>query len=370
MLARILPTLVCAIVVALPQSAGAAAVPRAPKIFAGVTGGQNTTQYAARTAGSRATAAAAAPRDALLPPAGEVFTGVAMGDSLSDFVARTGRSPAVWEQFVAFNHNYHWAIDLAARAHTRLMLALSTAPGQDQPGSISPGAIAAGHGDRWLVGMRRRLAAFGAPVYLRFLGEMNNCHNAYAPLSCSGASRGSRYSARSFVAAWRRTATIMRGADAAAIDAQLAALHQPRLQTPASDLPAAQVAMVWSPMTAGSPAVGALEPARFWPGRRWADWVGTSFYSRFPNFGGLTPFYDRFAVGQRMPFMFAEWAMWSNPDPGFVRGVLSWTRAHRRTRMLVYNQGKNPHGPFRLAQFPAAASVLRKGLAASVFAAR
>lgn len=368
--ARILPTLVCAIVVALPQSAGAAASPGAPRIFAGVTGGQNTTQYAARTGPPRAAAASVSAPGALLPPAGEVFTGVAMGDSLGDFVRRTGRAPAVWEQFVSWNHNYRWAIDLVRQAHTRLMLALSTAPGQDRAGSISPGAVAAGRGDRWLVGMRRRLADFGAPVYLRFLGEMNNCHNAYAPLSCSGASRGSRFSARSFVAAWRRTATILRGADASAIDAQLAALHQPRLQASATDLPVAQVAMVWSPMTAGSPAVGALDPGRFWPGRRWADWVGTSFYSRYPNFRWLTPFYDRFAARQRLPFMFAEWAMWSNPDPGFVRGVLGWTRAHRRTRMLVYNQGKNPHGPFRLAQFPAAASVLRRGLAAPEFSAR
>jgi hypothetical protein len=312
-------------------------------------------------------AAAPAP-DPLLPPSGKVFTGVAMGSSLDDFVHRTGRSPAVWEQFVSWNHNYQWAIDLAQRAHTRLMLALSTAPGQDQGGTISPAAIAAGRGDRWLVTMRRRLSAFGAPVYLRFLGEMNNCHNAYAPLSCSGRSRGRAYSAGAFVAAWRRTATIMRATDVAAANAALARLHQPALHA-TGDLPPVQVAMVWSPMTQGSPLVSSLDPGRFWPGRRWLDWVGTSFYSKFPNFRWLSPYYARFAQARRAPFMFAEWAMWSNPDPGFVRSVLSWTREHPRTRMLVYNQGKNPHGPFRLAGFPAAAQALRHGLtSSSIFA--
>src|SRR3954447_22306173 len=113
---RSLIVLACAIVVAIPRSAGA--VP-------------------------------------LLPPAGKVFTGVAMGYDLSDFVHRIGHKPAVWEQFVAFDHSYEWAIRLAEQQGTRLMLALSTSSGQDQPGSISPGAIAAGRGDRWLRALKR-----------------------------------------------------------------------------------------------------------------------------------------------------------------------------------------------------------------------
>lgn len=68
-----------------------------------------------------------------------------------------------------------------------------------------------------------------------------------------------------------------------------------------------------------------------------------------------------------MPFMFAEWAMWENGDSGFVRQVMSWTREHPRTRMLIYNQGKDPAGPFRLGQFPSAAQALRDGLGARRF---
>src|SRR3954447_459526 len=298
---RSLIVLACAIVVAIPRSAGA--VP-------------------------------------LLPPTGKVFTGVAMGYDLSDFVHRTGHKPAVWEQFISWKHSYRWAIQLAEQQGTRLMLALSTAPGQDRAGTISPGAIAAGRGDRWLLALKRDLADVGGPVYLRFLGEMNNCHNAYAPMACSGASRGPAYSAGAFVAAWRHVARIMRGAD---------------------------VAMVWTPMTGGSPMVASLDPARFWPGGRWTDWVGTSFYSKFPRFDWLSGYYARFAARYRKPFMFAEWALWENGDPGFVRSVLRWTRTHRRTRMLVYNQGKRTDGPFRLNKFPAAAAVLRRGLAGSVF---
>ncbi|MCW2991355.1 MAG: hypothetical protein JWM73_1949 [Solirubrobacterales bacterium] len=306
----------------------------------------------------------------LLPAPGKVLTGVAMGYELDDFTQRAGRKPAVWEQFISFDRSFHWAIDLAEREDTRLMLAVSTAPGQDQAGSISPGAIAAGRGDRWLLTVRNAFAAFARPAYLRFLGEMNNCHNAYAPMSCNGASRGARYSAAAFIAAWRRTAAIMRGDSFPAINARLRALHQHALRAPAVPLVPAQIAMVWSPMTGGSPMVGALDPARFWPGRRWVDWVGTSFYSRYPNFDWLTTYYQRFAQRYRRPFMFAEWAMWENGDPGFVRSVLGWTRSHPRTRMLVYNQGKDPEGPFRLKHFPAAALALRLGLGSGLFSAR
>src|SRR4051812_44419524 len=301
------------------------------------------------------------------PPAGKVFTGVAMGYNLSDFLRRTHHPPAVWEQFVTFNNSYEWAVRLARQERTRLMLAVTTAPGQDRAGGISPGRIAAGRGDRWLMGLRRDLAAFALPVSLRFLGEMNNCHNAYAPLNCNGSSRGAAYSARSFVRAWRRVAVVMRGTSGTQIDARLRALGLPRLRVAVGDLEPARIALVWSPMTGGSPLIGALDPARFWPGRRWTDWVGTSFYSKFPRFSGLSSYYARFAGRYRLPFVFAEWAMWDNGDPGFVRSVLGWTRAHRRTRMLVYNQGKRTNGPFRLRQFPSAARVLRHGLRASLF---
>lgn len=328
---RFLATLVCAMTLALPRAASAVA---------------------------------------WLPADGRVFTGVAMGSDLADFTRRAGRKPDVWEQFVAWHGRYRWAIDLAQAAGTRLLLALSTAQGQDRPASISPAALAAGRGDGWLLELRADLAAFGRPVYLRFLGEMNNCHNAYAPLSCSGAARGPSHAASAFVAAWRRTAVIMRSGTESQIARGLRALGQPPLHGRLGALAPPRIAMVWSPMTAGSPMVAALDPGRFWPGARYVDWVGTSFYSRYPNFRWLTPFYERFAARHRRPFMFAEWAMWENGDPGFVRDVLAWTRAHRRTRMLVYNQGKDPHGPFRLERFPAAARALRQGLATGLFAAR
>ena len=244
------------------------------------------------------------------------------------------------------------------------MLHLSTAAAQRARGTIAPGAIARGEGDAYLVRLNRALAAHGAPVYLRLMAEMNNCDLAYASHGCDGRSRGRDHGAARFRAAWRRVVTIVRGGD---VDARLRALGQPALGE--GVLPRPQVAFVWSPMTGGSPMIDALRPERFWPGRGYVDWVATSFYSRFPNFHFLEPFYRRFAVRQRRPFAFGEYAMWGGDDAGFARRLVGWVRSHDRVRMLVYNQGENPVGPFRLRRFPRAARVLRSALSSSRFAA-
>ena len=132
------------------------------------------------------------------------------------------------------------------------------------------------------------------------MGEMNNCNNPYAAYSCSGGRRDADHSPRDVQAsAWKRAYLIMHGGDVAAINARLAALRPARACRPArSRSPQPQIAFVWAPMTGGAPNISALRPQVYWPGRRWVDWVGTSFYSRFPNFTGLDRFYKDFARRQ------------------------------------------------------------------------
>jgi hypothetical protein len=94
----------------------------------------------------------------------------------------------------------------------------------------------------------------------------------------------------------------------------------------------------------------------YWPGGRYVDWVGTDFYSRFPNFDKLERFYDAF---RGKPFVFGEWALWGRDDPGFVRRFFSWMGSHRRMRMHLYNQGALTNGPFRLNRYPRSRAVIR-----------
>ena len=312
----------------------------------------------------------AAPAEPYLPPAGKVLHGVASGADLSDFTARVGRRPAVWQQWLMWGGSTRFAFQRAEGAGTRLMLHISTAPGQNQAGRLSPGEIARGGGDGWLVGLNRRLAEHGRPVYVRLMAEMNNCDLAYSSHTCSGRRKGRDHAPARFRQAWRRTVVILRGGDRTQVDARLARLGLPPVRSGADSLPAPQVAFVWSPMTGGSPMIAALRPGVFWPGSRWVDWVGTSFYSRFPNFRFLEPYYRSFALRYRKPFVFSEWAIWGGDAPGFARQLFSWVRSHRRVRMLVYNQGDNPAGPFRLRHFPRSQFAIRSALRSSRFDAR
>jgi hypothetical protein len=126
-------------------------------------------------------------------------------------------------------------------------------------------------------------------------------------------------------------------------------------------LPQPKVAVQWTPMTAGSPDLPANSADAYWPGSAYVDWVGTDFYSRFPNFSGLDRFYaDGRWAGK--PFVFGEWAMWGRDDPGFMRRFFDWVAAHPRVRMLAYNQGNRPTSEFRLYRYPRSARVMRRAL--------
>jgi len=305
---------------------------------------------------------------AYLPPSGKVWHGVASGDDIADFQARTGRRPAVWQHWIQWGERFEYAFDRSAAARTRVMLHLSTAPGQNAPGRISPGEIARGAGDAYLLALNRRLAEHGQPVYLRLMGEMNNCDLAYASHGCNGRPRGADHSAGRFKQAWRRSVLILRGGPRSQIDARLRGLGLAPVRTGADELPRPRLAVLWSPMTGGSPMIRALRPQAFWPGARYVDWVSTSFYSRFPNFHFLEPFYRSFAARHHKPFAFGEWAMWGSDDARFAGRLFAWVRAHPRARMMVYNQGRDPSGPFRLRRFPRAQRTIRDALGSSRFA--
>jgi hypothetical protein len=312
-------------------------------------------------AAATAPAALAAP---YAPPRGKVWTGVTAGFDVGDYVARTGKHPAVWQHFIAWGGSYQYTLENSRRAGARLMLHISTSRGQNMPEKLSPGAIARGDGDRFLVGLTRDLAGVGAPVYIRALGEMNNCNNAYAAYDCNGRRRDRAHSAAALKRAWKRIYLILHGGAVAAIDARLAALGLPPVHGAGAALPQPQVAFVWAPMTGGAPAIAALRPQAYWPGRRWVDWVGTSFYSRFPNFAGLQRFYNQFAARRGKPFAIAEWAIWGADAPGFATTLFDWIAHHPRVAMVQYNQGAQSGGIFRLGHYPGSARVVRHRLAA------
>jgi hypothetical protein len=116
------------------------------------------------------------------------------------------------------------------------------------------------------------------------------------------------------------------------------------------------VAIVWSPLPAGSPTVPQNRPRHFYPGSRWVDWVGTDFYASYPEWDALTGLYKRFSG---KPFALTEWGVEAGDDPDFVRKLFAWIAQHPRTKMLVYYQDFGSTSNYRIQNFPASLAVLR-----------
>ena len=118
---------------------------------------------------------------------------------------------------------------------------------------------------------------------------------------------------------------------------------------------------MWVPQTEGSPAIAANAPRAYWPGGRYVDWVGTDFYSRFPNFDKLERFYDAF---RGKPFVFGEWALWGRDDPALRAPPVRLDRlAPARADAALQPGQARPNGPFRLNRYPRSRAAIRRALA-------
>jgi hypothetical protein len=308
---------------------------------------------------------AAASASSYAPPRGQVFWGGQGGYSqrhIVDFAAQSGKHPAVFNFFISWRArepDIHWLrfrLGDAARQRSRVMLSISSAGS-----GLSPRAIARGGGDRFLLAIGSLLAEQGGVTYLRPLSEMNNGANPYSPYDLAGRSRGPAFSPARFRQAWRRLALIVRGGEVASIDARLRRLGLPPVRTDALELPRPRVALAWVPLTLGNPEIARNHPSRFWPGSRYVDWVGTTWYSPHKSVRSVGRFYAN-RLWRRKPFMFAEWGVWGREDPSFVRLFFRFMRSHPRARMAVYFQSSQLKAAFRLSSHPRSRSVLRRAV--------
>jgi hypothetical protein len=322
--------------------------------------------FTAATLGWTVWATGQARAQALLPPGQGVFTGLT-GGSYPAFQGEVGKHAAVNGVFVTWGRSFEGAFGEAHYNHARLMLHISTAQGYGAHEQITPGGMAQGGGDAYLLSLGEQIARSAEPVYIRLLPEMNQANNAYCAFNHDGSSRGDAHSTANFRQAWRRVVLILRGGVLTSINMRLHALKMPPVRgTSAVALPVSPVAFVWVPQTAGSPDTGANRPGAYYPGSAYVDWVGTDFYSLYPNFTGLERFY---AEHPGKPFAFGEWALWNGDDPGWVSHLFSFISTHRRVRMALYNQGARDNGPFRLSRYPNARREIRRLLASSRFLA-
>jgi hypothetical protein len=196
------------------------------------------------------------------------------------------------------------------------------------------------------------------------MAEMDNYQNSYCGFNADGSSRGSGYSPVAFRQAWKRIVLILRGGPVAQINRRLHGLGMPPVASSYATLPIAPVAFLWVPMTFGDPDIPANQPSAYYPGKAWVDWVGTDFYSKFPNWGPLSQFYRSF---RGRPFVFGEWGIWGADSPSFVHQMFNWVLSHHRVRLLMYYDGYRVNDPLSLSFYPHSAAAIGRELRNPVF---
>jgi hypothetical protein len=316
---------------------------------------------------------AAADALSLVPPKPDVFLGVSdrgTTTEFNEFAELTGKHPALMETFHPWGNSINAAYERWRETATRPILHISTADDQTLTELITPEQIALGAGDDYLLQINDFFAKRGLPAYIRPLGEPNRCLNAWSAVNCDGSQKGGEHTTGWYKQAFRRISLIVRGGQSLeGINAMLAEIGLPPVQRtkgpPPTELPASPVSIVWSPLPGGSPRVKGNFPGNYWPGRRWVDWVGTDFYSGYPEWDALTGLYRRFSG---KPFALAEWAV-EGEDPTFVRKLFAWVDSHRRCRMLVYYQDFGDSNSYRIQNYGSSLSVLRAQLHSGLFPA-
>jgi hypothetical protein len=296
----------------------------------------------------------------LVPHGKKVFFGTSdTGDSadFGQFSAVLHKHPALIQSFRTWGSDFPESIERWQAARARPVLHISTADNNDGHELISPGAIASGTGDEYLIRLNKLFWAKKMRAYIRPLGEPNRCLNVWAAYDCAGKARDDAHSTRSYKRAFRRIYVIVHGGGKRGeIDARLRAAGLPPLQSDVAGLPKAPIEVIWSPLPAGSPTVPHNRPRHYYPGSRWVDWAGTDIYSDNQDWKALDGLYQRFSG---KPFAITEWGVSSGDDPAYVRKLMTWVERHRRTKMLVYYQDFGSASTYRIQNWPASLGVLR-----------
>lgn len=305
------------------------------------------------------------PSKAYLPAKGKIFSGISDTGQTSDyrkFRNRTKAHPAVMQSFESWGYYPKEAISRWDDTNTRGMLSLSTSQCWGCDGVISPKSIAEGKGDRYILALARGLAKRKKPTYIRLFPEMNGYWNDYSAFHGSGKPRDDAYSTTNFTKAWKRFVLISRGGPRKAVEHKLRKQGMPKIRAKTKrKLPQPKLAFAWVPQSAGSPNIAGNQPADYFPGYNYVDWVGVDIYSKFPNFAGLNAVYKKF---DRAPFLIGEWAPWGVDNPAFVNTLFNWIEGHSRARMAVYYQGfgEGADNPYEITDYPQSLDVLRNVL--------
>ena len=236
------------------------------------------------------------------------------------------------------------------------MLGLKTGPAGSE--RITPGQIALGEGDDFLVDLNRAVARSGKRVYIRPLPEMNGHWNPYCAFSKDGRPKDAAHSTAVFRRAFARIYLILHGGSRAEVDARLRRLGLPGVGTDLPVNPPDRLRVIWNPQGYGSPDLPGNSAQAYYPGDAYVDVVGNDLYDIGfkAEWAAAEALYD---AHPGKPHAFPEWGLWGIDDPAFIRRMAEFVRTHPRVELISWFTSK-PGSIFDLATKPASRRAYRE----------
>jgi hypothetical protein len=287
------------------------------------------------------------------------YLGLAIGDP-GRFSAQTGQRTALRNIYLGWDQGYRWgsSFDRIIPGLGRVpMISITTFHWPSKRETLTPGQIARGAGDEYLIALNAAIARSSFDVfYVRPLGEMTGWWNPWCAFTRAGRAKGGFHSTANFRKAFARMYLLLHGGTAAYLDARLARLGLPAVGRDLPEVPFPKLRVIWNPQSHGDPQVAGNTPAAYYPGDAFVDVYGPDTYDLGSvDWGAIERLYR---AHPKKGFAFPEWGM-TLDDPGFVQRMASFVGSHRRVEVLSFYAGK-PGGTYDLASKPRARAQYRR----------
>jgi PKD repeat protein len=268
--------------------------------------------------------------------------------NIARFKSQTGQASTVHHAFLGWGQGLSYGSTFAALFPTLApipMLHLGT-EGRNGGEAITPGGIAAGQGDGYLIALNRAAAVWNKGLYVRPLAEMNNAGTDWSGYRANGQPKDAAHSPATYRKAFARIYVILHGGSASAVAAKLRQLGLPPLR--GGELlanPFPRLRVVWSPLASDNPRVPGNAAELYYPGTAFVDVEGADIYDErltdTAPWQGVERLY-RFATSHRKPFSIPEWGLARVDDPAFVQHMCTFLKTHRATEVAVFYESRPP----------------------------
>jgi PKD repeat protein len=284
--------------------------------------------------------------------------------NVARFKSQSGQVSTVDQAFLGWDqgHSYGSSFSILFQNLAPIPMIHLGTKGRGKSEAITPGGIASGQGDGYLIALNEAIAVWGKGMYVRPMAEMNNASALWSGYLANGRPRDAAHSPASYRQAFARIYVILHGGSASAVNAKLAQLGLPPLK--GGDLPVnpfPRLRIVWSPLASDNPRVPGNAAERYYPGAAFVDVEGGDIYDErltdTAPWQGLEHLYN-VARSRHKPFAVPEWGLFQLDDPAFVQHMCMFLKTHAATELAAFYESR-PASIFDLESKPKSRSAYR-----------